>query len=178
MISHNSRVFENQVASSSSDETAAVDYELQAAEFQDIQSLIQLSSVNVPHLALTTVWGIPWTWKHYTVAKDQSGRLLGAGSLLPLDNCLAEIRGLVVEKCHRDAGIASKIVEHMLRRARVLEMNAVCVTRKPSFFRKFGFQETNPAWLEIQQHPKLRRGILEDSVSQPLAPRIAMALAG
>lgn len=148
------------------------------ARSTDIQSLIRLAGANVPQVAANTVWEIPWTWKHYRVVRDSANQVIGAGALLPLDNRLAEIRGLVVDDMRRSSGIATKIVEHLLGYANKKGVDAVCVTRRPKFFRKFGFQESSPAWLNLRLSPVRSSRSAGHSGVDPIDTRVVMVLAG
>lgn len=159
-------------------EFSLTDQLIQPAVSGDIQPLLRMLSSNLPDVALNTVWEIPWTWEHYLVTKDAADKIIGAGALMPLNNNLAEIRGVVVAQSERHSGIATRIVEHLLSWADSSDLDAVCVTRKPEFFRKFGFRETNPAWLDLQRKPKSALRIPSNSTHRQLAPRVAMALAG
>lgn len=150
-----------------------------AATLRDVRALVELLGGSVPAVAAETVWEVPWTWQHYWIVRDASGDIVCAGSLRPLDDRRAEIRGLVVAPRARGTGIATVLVDHLLERADALGLEAVCVTRKPSFFRRFGFAETIASWVVPQR--TLGKSSFQPTSRSPLragegesSPRVAM----
>ncbi len=151
---------------------------IENARPRDIGSLIQLIGASVPHVAPSTVWEIPWTWSYYQVLRDSTNCIIAAGALVPLGIRCAEIRGLAVSESSRGSGIATAIVEHLLSRAERSGLETVCVTRRPDFFRKLGFEETSPTWLHLQHSAARDLRSLGPIAYQSLHPRVAMAAAG
>lgn len=149
------------------------------AAFADVRALIELLGESVPAVSPGTVWEIPWTWQHYRVVRDSFGSLAGAGSLRPLDERRAEIRGLVAAPEWRGAGVASALMDSLLQWARERELDVVCVTRKPEFFRRFGFTETTPSWVDPRRTlvdstcPALHAKASEPRVGMVLTPEAA-----
>lgn len=140
---------------------------IRPATREDMQAIIDLLGADVPQVSAHTVWQVPWTWQHYLVACDDDTPI-AAGSLQPLGDGKAEIRGVVVADQWRGARIGRALVERLIERARTAGLDAVCVTREPEFFRRFGFESTAPLWVDLRRQPV-----------PPLAsaePRFAMAL--
>ncbi len=138
----------------------------------EVASLSALLEGAVPECAPLTVWQLPYEWSRYVAAKRRDdGRLLGAASLQPLDGRRTELRGLVIAPDARGSGIATRLVRHLLAQADARGVEVVCVTRRPSFFRRLGFRDAPPSWLT---GPRLLR---PRDPSDPLPPRVSMARA-
>ena len=88
---------------------------LRSAERADLNDLVALLGAAVPQCLPETVWQLPWAWSTYVVVRD-GDRLVAAGSLQRVDERRAEIRGLVVAPSHQGNGLASAVVEELLRR--------------------------------------------------------------
>jgi N-acetylglutamate synthase-like GNAT family acetyltransferase len=129
---------------------------LRAARLDDRVPLISLLSSVVPHCSEQTVWDVPWSWPEYWVMQTAEGTLAAAGSLKRLDAQRCELRGLVVHADWRGRGLAGAIVRHLLSVAARADYDTVCVTRQPEFFRRFGFSDTHPFWLDLEpsRHPR------------------------
>ena len=145
---------------------------IQPARADDVATLVQLLGAHIPDVAPDTVWHVPWNWRDYHVVWSGQ-RAIGAGSLQSLEQGDGEIRGIAVDSEHRGQGVATLIVDHLLKEARERAVRPVCVTRKPAFFRRFGFEETLPSWLDLRRRPhEVSQHV--DGLSQP---RVTMALA-
>lgn len=151
-------------------------FSVEAARFDDIGALVELLGASVPHVSPDTVWHVPWTWQHYRLVRDAQGQIIGAGSLQPLQDGRAEIRGVVVDRSWRSTRIATMIIESLVGWAQERGIDAVCVTRKPGFFRQFGFQETLPSWLDLHRRPVELDASAESQGAYASKPRVAMTL--
>lgn len=127
----------------------------ESASFADQNRLAELLAAAVPDCHPETVFVVPESWHRFTVIRDSvSRRVVAACALLPLGDGRAEIRGLVVDPEHRGYGLASIVVRAVLAWARKCDLEAVCVTRRPEFFRRFGFKATRPSWLHLRKRRK------------------------
>ncbi|MDP2561001.1 argininosuccinate lyase [Psychrobium sp. 1_MG-2023] len=77
----------------------------------------------------------------FSVAVDEES-VVGCASLYIYGTGLAEIRSVGINTDHQGVGQGKALVDHMLQRARDLEIQRVIVlTRVPQFFEKHGFTE-------------------------------------
>jgi len=122
---------------------------IRPARLDDLPQLVELLDGAVPDCLPETVWQLPWTWTAYQVAETEEGDVVAAGSLQRVDprSPLAEIRGLIVAESHRGQGLASRVVRALLDEAERRGLTPVCVTKKPAFFARLGFDETPPVWV-------------------------------
>ncbi|WP_026971871.1 argininosuccinate lyase [Aliagarivorans marinus] len=75
---------------------------------------------------------------------EQGGKVTGCASLYLYDTGLAEIRSLGVEPDYQRIGQGKAMVEHLIRKARKMEIEKLFVlTRVPEFFMKMGFSPTS-----------------------------------
>jgi amino-acid N-acetyltransferase len=90
--------------------------------------------------------------RDFTVYVDNKG--LGVLGCCALQFCwddLAEIRSLAVHPDHLGKRIGSKLVEHVLSEAKTFEVQKVfALTYRPSFFKRFGFQQIDRSELPIK----------------------------
>lgn len=150
----------------------------QPAEADDVDPLIELLSNAVPQCSPVTVWSIPWTWEQYQIVPNEDGRPVACGGLLDLDDGRSEIRGLVVDPEYRGRGLARAIVHRLIDIAGERDRTAVCVTKNPAFFERFGFHMTQPSWLELRlrsvQSPEPRYAMTRASTANVIPlPRVA-----
>lgn len=142
---------------------------IEPARRDDMRALIDMLAEAVPDCSPQTVWSVPWMWARYEVARDPSGTPIAAGALVDVDDNTTELRGLVVHRDHRRRGLASSVLCALLERAHDTGKRMVCVTKRPQFFRKFGFRDTAPGWLVHEPQRLL-------GTAPPGAPkRVAMA---
>jgi amino-acid N-acetyltransferase len=74
--------------------------------------------------------------------------IVACGELAPLGHDVAEIRSLVVDRAYRGAGLGSRLVEALERRARLHGYHRLCAfTHRPDHFLKLGFSMVPHAWL-------------------------------
>jgi argininosuccinate synthase len=67
-------------------------------------------------------------------------RVVGCGSLLPMNTTLVELRSLAVDETLRGAGIGQKLVAALIEEARARKFGTIfALTRAVSFFEKCGF---------------------------------------
>ncbi len=67
-------------------------------------------------------------------------RIVGCGSLLPMNTTLVELRSLAVDETIRGAGIGQKLVAALIEEARKRKFGTIfALTRAVSFFEKCGF---------------------------------------
>ncbi|MBI2846300.1 MAG: N-acetyltransferase [Chloroflexi bacterium] len=78
--------------------------------------------------------------RDYFVVRD-GGDVLGCGALHILWSDLAEVKSVAVSEERQSQGVGSKIVEACLKEAKALGIPLVfCLTYRPGFFERFGFQ--------------------------------------
>lgn len=74
--------------------------------------------------------------------------VVGAAELAPLSRTVAEVRSLVVSAEYRGAGLGTRLVEEIKRRARVDGFLTLCAfTHQPSHFVRLGFSIVPHVWL-------------------------------
>jgi N-acetylglutamate synthase-like GNAT family acetyltransferase len=106
-------------------------------------------------------------WRHFIVAVDDQGRLLGCGQLKPHTDGSREMASIAVQPQQRSRGIASAMIERLLAEAgRPLYLK--CADRMQKFYEKFGFQVIMPE----EMPPTFRREWQQvDWVSEHLLQR-------
>lgn len=119
------------------------------ANAADLPALVALLTA-VPGCLPETVCQLPWTWPSYRVIRFADA-IVASGSLQEVAGHLGEIRGLVVHPDHQARGHASTLVKALLEDAMQRGLTPVCVTRKPGFFARHGFEETAPKWLAAER---------------------------
>ncbi len=78
-------------------------------------------------------------WRHFVVAVDGSGRLLGCGQLKPHGRDIAELASIAVEPEDRHHGVARAIIEHLIARA-PRPLYLTCRSNLGQFYEKWGFR--------------------------------------
>jgi len=79
---------------------------------------------------------------------EDKGRILGASALHIVWEDLAEIRSVAVVEDAGRKGVGSQVVQACIDEARILGLKRLfCLTYKPDFFGKFGFQIVDKAQL-------------------------------
>ncbi len=103
---------------------------------------------------------------------EADGRILGASALHIVWEDLAEIRSVAVVEDAGRKGVGSQVVQACIDEARVLGLKRLfCLTYKPNFFSKFGF--------EIVDKSQLPHKVWGDCIKCPKFPdcdEIAMAM--
>ncbi|MBV7412771.1 amino-acid N-acetyltransferase [Dermabacteraceae bacterium TAE3-ERU27] len=80
--------------------------------------------------------------QEFTVAVDETGRVVGCGALHVMWRDLAEVRTLGVAPEVRGRGVGGAILRHLLERARAFSLRRVfCLTFETEFFSRYGFTE-------------------------------------
>ncbi len=75
-----------------------------------------------------------------SLALEVTNRVVGCGSLLPMNTTLVELRSLAVDENIRGAGIGQKMVAALIAEARTRKFGTLfALTRAVSFFEKCGF---------------------------------------
>lgn len=75
-------------------------------------------------------------------------RVLACADLAPLSNAVAEVRSLVVGREARSLGLGRRIVDELVRRARVAGFDKLCAfTHSPAYFVHMGFSIVPHVWL-------------------------------
>jgi len=104
---------------------------------------------------------------------EEDGRVLGASALHIVWEDLAEVRSVAVAEDAGRRGIGSQVVGACLEEARALGLKRIfCLTYKPDFFAKFGFQVVDKSEL-----PHKVWGDCIKCVKFPDCDEIAMILA-
>lgn len=103
---------------------------------------------------------------------EADGRILGASALHIVWEDLAEIRSVAVTEDAGRKGVGSQVVQACIDEARALGLKRLfCLTYKPNFFGKFGF--------EIVDKSQLPHKVWGDCIKCPKFPdcdEIAMAM--
>ena len=75
-------------------------------------------------------------------------RVVACAELAPLSSSVAEIRSLVVSREARNLGLSRRIVDELIRRARLAGFNRLCAfTHSPAYFVHIGFSIVPHVWL-------------------------------
>lgn len=84
----------------------------------------------------------------YVMVDDEDGRLLGAAALHIVWEDLAEIRSVAVAEDAGRTGVGTALVAACIKEAEQWDLKRVfCLTYKPEFFARFGFQLVDKATL-------------------------------
>ena len=78
-------------------------------------------------------------WHRFIGAYDASGKLLGCGQLKPHGPAIVELASIAVEPEARHQGIASAIIEFLLKES-PRPVYLVCMPEMGSFYEKWGFR--------------------------------------
>lgn len=75
-------------------------------------------------------------------------RVVGCAELAPLSSAVAEVRSLVVHRDARLDGVGRRLVQELVRRARVQGFDTVSAfTHSPAYFIRMGFSIVPHAWM-------------------------------
>lgn len=106
-------------------------------DYKEIKKLISL----YPEKLLQT--HLP-KWNEFFVAKNNKGEIAGCCALEEYSKRLSEIRSLVVKPDFQHKGIAKKLIQSCLKRAKkkkILEL--LTITGAAKLFKKYGFETFN-----------------------------------
>ncbi len=78
-------------------------------------------------------------WRHFVLAVDASGHMLGCGQLKPHRDGTLELASIAVEPPHRGEGIAGAIIEHLLADA-PRPLYLMCRQSLGGFYQRWGFR--------------------------------------
>ena len=82
------------------------------------------------------------------VVCEEDGRIQACAALAPLSTSVAEVRSLVVSDAARGAGLATRLVEELRRRARAAGFETLSAfTHDARFFVRQNFSIVPPLWL-------------------------------
>ena len=77
-------------------------------------------------------------WKRFILAVNDKDEMIGCGQLKPHGNEILELASIAVVPEYRRQGIASAIIEHLLKvSSRPLYLT--CISKMGPFYEKFGF---------------------------------------
>jgi N-acetylglutamate synthase-like GNAT family acetyltransferase len=103
-----------------------------------ISALVEIG-VQEGQLLPRTIETIAESVGDWVVAVD-TGRVVGAGSLLPMTPVLAEVRSLVVAPEYRKHSLGGKIVQSLIEEAKARRIPTLfALTRAVIFFERLGF---------------------------------------
>jgi len=75
-------------------------------------------------------------------------RVVGGAELAPLSRSVAEVRSLVVHRDARHDGVGQRLVQELVRRARLDGFDRLCAfTHGPGFFARIGFSIVPHHWV-------------------------------
>lgn len=84
----------------------------------------------------------------FVVAIGGDDRLVGCAELAPLSSAVAEVRSLVVHADARHDGVGRRLVDELVRRARVQGFDRLCAfTHGPGYFMRLGFSLVPHHWV-------------------------------
>ena len=86
-------------------------------------------------------------WRHFILAVDENGELLGSGQIKPHRDGTKELASIAVQPEARQLGIASAIITHLLAE-NTPPLYLICASPLGVFYQRFGFIE-----LEVEDMP-------------------------
>lgn len=78
-------------------------------------------------------------WRHFVLAVDDSGKLLGCGQLKPHGELVVELASIAVEPEFQGRGIASAVIDRLLSEAS-RPLYLTCLSSMSPFYEKWGFR--------------------------------------
>jgi amino-acid N-acetyltransferase len=109
----------------------------------------------------------------FVVALDDDG-VVACADLAPLSKSVAEVRSLVVSEHARSLGIGRRLVDELVRRAKIAGFEKLCAfTHSPGYFVEMGFSIVPHVWLPEKIETDCRtcvhfRRCGQDAVIRPL----------
>lgn len=95
--------------------------------------------------------------QEFTVATDESGKVIGCGALHVMWEDLGEIRTIAVSKEWRNKGVGHKILDELIQQAKDLGLSRLfCLTFEVEFFASHGFEAIE----EIELQDSVREELL------------------
>lgn len=83
-------------------------------------------------------------WNEFFVAKNEEGKIVGCCALEEYSKRLSEIRSLVVRPAFQHKGIAKKLIQSCLKRAKQKKIfELLTITGAVGLFKKYGFETFN-----------------------------------
>jgi N-acetylglutamate synthase-like GNAT family acetyltransferase len=79
-------------------------------------------------------------WKRFVVAVDSQDQIIGIGQLKPHGKNILELASIAVYPEHRGQGIASTIIQHLLKDS-PRPLYLMCESKNGALYEKFGFHE-------------------------------------
>lgn len=122
---------------------------LRTAEVSEARKLHALISANLEegHLLPRTLGELSVHAPRF-VAATRGTKIVGCAELATLSPAVAEVRSLAVDAKERGAGVGTKIVEELRRRARRAGFEKLCAfTHAPAYFIQMGFSIVPHSWL-------------------------------
>lgn len=105
-----------------------------AADARTIRQIISLVHINPTGLS----------WKHFILAVDLHGSIIGCGQLKPHGDGSLELASIAVLPEWRGKGVARSIIEYLLEQ-HPDRLYLTCRAELGPMYEKFGFQVVNPA---------------------------------
>lgn len=134
----------------------------QPADAPQIHALI-LEHLEEGHLLPRDLAELTARADRFTVAA-RGDRVLACAELAPLGHGMAEVRSLVVHRDAREDGLGRRLVEALMRQARLEEYRALCAfSHAPGYFVRMGFSIVPHTWvpekiaLDCHRCPLFRR---------------------
>ena len=122
---------------------------IEKAQFHQIGKMKKILQENLPYISVSTVRSLASQWRHYWVIKSENDdTLIGLGALITVQANTVELRGIAIANEYRQQKFANTLIDKLISHAKVKKLNLVCVTRLPTLFKKFGFVESIPFWLQ------------------------------
>lgn len=113
---------------------------IQEAKKSDLKAIKNLISLYPEKLLQTH---LP-KWQEFFVAKNNFGEIVGCCALEEYSRRLSEIRSLVVEPKYQKQGVAKKLIQACLKRAKKRKVfELLTITGAMGLFQKYGFQTFN-----------------------------------
>ena len=98
-------------------------------DFQAIRALIHKVQINPTGL----------DWRHFLVAVNSEGKLLGCGQIKPHFDGSRELASIAVQEQSRGQGLARTVIQELLTRETTRPLYLMCRARLEPLYVKFGF---------------------------------------
>jgi N-acetylglutamate synthase-like GNAT family acetyltransferase len=116
------------------------------ARLSEIPAISRLLLRNVPDVVPEPAAKLNERISEIEVVRSPAGRVIASASLHPIDERMAELRGLVVHEKWRGKGLARTLLARIVGRCRREGRTLVCVTKRSGFFHRLGFRPVRSRW--------------------------------
>lgn len=119
-------------------------FKVREADGKDLPDILRLINSHASHgkVLKRTRKEVRKVLRSFLVAENGEGDVIGCGALEVYSKKLAEIRSLVVEKEHRNKGVATSLIKRLIALAAKKEIYEVlAITERDGIFSRHGFSQ-------------------------------------